>query len=77
MRYRKLTRCISQYLSVSYMLQAPIKPMQLQIHIFDDKRDYMEFRGNDRVIGIGALQVPWNSMEFHGTAGVIEIGPLY
>ena len=25
---------------------------------------------------IGALQVPWNSMEFHGTSRVSEIGAL-
>ena len=27
----------------------------------------MEFHGTSRVSEIGALQVPWNSMEFHGT----------
>ena len=31
---------------------------------------------NARVIEIGALLVPWNFMEFHGTARVIEIGAL-
>ena len=52
----------------------------------------MEFHGTARVIEIGALQVPWNSMEllvsaklahpkfhameFHGTARVSEIGAL-
>ena len=48
----------------------------------------MEFDGTSRVSKIGALQVPWNSMEllvsskfpssmeFHGTARVSEIGAL-
>ena len=36
----------------------------------------MEFYGTVGVIEIGALEVPWNSMDFHDTAHVIEIGAL-
>ena len=39
----------------------------------------MEFHGipwNLSVSEIGAFQVPWNSMEFHGTARVSEIDAL-
>ena len=32
----------------------------------------MEFHGTASVSEIGALQVLWNSMEFHETAGVME-----
>ena len=32
--------------------------------------------GIARVSEFGTLQVPWNSMEFHGTARVSEIGAL-
>ena len=37
--------------------------------------DYI-LHGTARVSEIGALQVPWNSMEFHGTALFSEIGAL-
>ena len=72
MPYRKLTSIISHKIWVLYMLQSPIKSMQLQN--FHDKRGSMEFHATARVSEIGTLQLPWNSMEFHGTACVTAIG---
>ena len=37
----------------------------------------MEFHGTTRVIEIGAVQLPWKSMESHGSARVSEIGALW
>ena len=72
MRYRRLTSIITQFQWVLYMLQTPLCSCNLKISIFDDKR--ARFHG-----------IPWNcscqrnwhipsSMEFHGTARVVEIG---
>ena len=74
MRNRMLTSITSKFQWVLHMLQTPLRSMQLQIFYFYDKRAFMEFHGTACGNEVDTLQVPWNSMEFHGTAPVLGIG---
>ena len=88
MRYRRLTSISSQFQWVLYILQTPLRSMQLQsLYIWWQERlqSSMELVVSAKLVHVKFHGIPWNcschrnwrtpgSMEFHGTASVNEIG---